>query len=150
MRMRKVLGVFLALVLMMSAGAVFGGGAGEKAQANKTWRIAFIPQLIGIPYFTAMENGGNDAAKAFGVTYMNVGSPTASAAEQVRLMENLIQQKVDAISISVLDSASLNPVMERAEKGRHQGLYLGQRQPDERSASLCCAVHGQGSGLYAH
>lgn len=116
MRMRKVLGVFLALVLMMSAGAVFGGGAGEKAQANKTWRIAFIPQLIGIPYFTAMENGGNDAAKAFGVTYMNVGSPTASAAEQVRLMENLIQQKVDAISISVLDSASLNPVMERAEK----------------------------------
>ncbi len=83
--------------------------------ASKNWKIAFIPQLIGIPYFTAMENGGNDAAKAFGVTYMNVGSPTANASEQVRLMENLIQQKVDAISISVLDSASLNPVMERAE-----------------------------------
>lgn len=85
-------------------------------KATKPWRIAFIPQLIGIPYFTAMEQGGNDAAKAFGVEYMNVGSPTASAAEQVRLMENLIQQKVDAISISVLDSESLNPVMERAEQ----------------------------------
>lgn len=85
-------------------------------QATKAWRIAFIPQLIGIPYFTAMEQGGNDAAAAFGVEYMNVGSPTASAAEQVRLMENLIQQKVDAISISVLDSESLNPVMERAEQ----------------------------------
>lgn len=82
--------------------------------ASQKWRIAFIPQLIGIPYFTAMELGGNDAAAAFGVEYMNVGSPTASAAEQVRLMENLIQQKVDAISISVLDSQSLNPVMERA------------------------------------
>lgn len=116
MRSRKILCSFLALTLMMSAGAVFGGGTGEQAQAKKTWRIAFIPQLIGIPYFTAMENGGNDAAKAFGVSYMNVGAPTASAAEQVRLMENLIQQKVDAISISVLDSASLNPVMERAEK----------------------------------
>jgi rhamnose transport system substrate-binding protein len=82
--------------------------------ASQPWRIAFIPQLIGIPYFTAMEDGGNDAAAAFGVEYLNVGSPTASAAEQVRLIENLIQQEVDAISISVLDSQSLNPVMERA------------------------------------
>ncbi|HAD06408.1 MAG TPA: autoinducer 2 ABC transporter substrate-binding protein [Anaerolineaceae bacterium] len=88
----------------------------QEGKASKDWKIAFIPQLIGIPYFTAMEEGGNDAAKAFGVTYLNVGSPTANAAEQVRLMENLIQQRVDAISISVLDSASLNPVMERAEQ----------------------------------
>jgi ABC-type sugar transport system substrate-binding protein len=90
--------------------------SGEGEQASEQWRIAFIPQLIGIPYFTAMEEGGNDAAKAFGVEYLNVGSPTASAAEQVRLAENLIQQQVDAISISVLDSESLNPVMERAKE----------------------------------
>ena len=85
-------------------------------QASESYRIAFIPQLIGIPYFTAMEEGGNDAAQEFGVEYLNVGSPTASAAEQVRLMENLIQQDVDAISISVLDAQSLNPVMARAEQ----------------------------------
>jgi rhamnose transport system substrate-binding protein len=87
----------------------------EFPQAEQNWRIAFIPQLIGIPYFDAMKAGGDRAAEAFGVTYMDVGSPEASAAEQVRLMENLIQQEVDAISISVLDSASLNPVMARAE-----------------------------------
>ncbi len=86
----------------------------EKASQN--WRIAFIPQLIGIPYFDAMKAGGEQAAEDYGVTYMDVGSPEASAAEQVRLMENLIQQDVDAISISVLDSVSLNPVMERAEE----------------------------------
>ncbi len=86
----------------------------EFPQAEQNWRIAFIPQLIGIPYFDAMKAGGERAAEAFGVTYMDVGSPEASAAEQVRLMENLIQQQVDAISISVLDASSLNPVMERA------------------------------------
>lgn len=79
-------------------------------------RIAFIPQLIGIPYFTAMEEGGQEAAECFGGEFLYVGAPTASAAEQVRLMENLIEQGVDAIAISVLDSASLNPVMERAEE----------------------------------
>ena len=85
-------------------------------QASQDWRIAFIPQLIGIPYFDAMKAGGEQAGADYGVTYMDVGSPEASAAEQVRLMENLIQQEVDAISISVLDSVSLNPVMERAEE----------------------------------
>lgn len=88
----------------------------EYEQASQNWRIAFIPQLIGIPYFDAMKAGGDQAAIDYGVTYMDVGSPEASAAEQVRLMENLIQQEVDAISISVLDSVSLNPVMERAEE----------------------------------
>lgn len=88
----------------------------EFPQAEKNWRIAFIPQLIGIPYFDAMKAGGDRAAEAFGVTYMDVGSPEASAAEQVRLVENLIQQEVDAISISVLDAVSLNPVMQRAEE----------------------------------
>jgi len=98
--------------------------------AAKKWRIAFVPQLVGIPYFTAMEQGGNDAAKAFGVEYMNVGSPTASAAEQVRLMENLIQQKVDAISISVLDSKSLNPVMDRAAKAGIKVYTSDSDSPD--------------------
>jgi ABC-type sugar transport system substrate-binding protein len=88
--------------------------AEEAAGEGTDYRIAFIPQLIGIPYFTAMEEGGNAAAEEFGGEFLYVGAPTASAAEQVRLMENLIQQDVDAISISVLDAASLNPVISRA------------------------------------
>ncbi|MDR0361519.1 MAG: autoinducer 2 ABC transporter substrate-binding protein [Planctomycetota bacterium] len=86
---------------------------GAASAAEKT-RVAFIPQLIGIPYFTAMEKGGEKAAQDLGIEFMYVGAPTASASEQVRLFENLIQQKVDAISISVLDAVSLNPVIRRA------------------------------------
>ena len=78
-------------------------------------RIAFIPQLIGIPYFTAMEQGGKDAAAKFGGEFLYVGATNASAPEQVRLMENLITQGVDAISVSVLDSASINPVISKAK-----------------------------------
>jgi rhamnose transport system substrate-binding protein len=100
----------------------------EKATQN--CRIAFIHQLIGIPYFDAMKAGGEKAAEDYGVTYMDVGSPEASAAEQVRLMENLIQQKVDAISISVLDSVSLNPVMERAEEAGIKVYTSDSDSPD--------------------
>lgn len=84
--------------------------------ADKKLKIAFIPQLIGIPYFTAMELGGEEAAQRFGVDFEYVGATTASAPEQVRIMESLITQKYDAISISVLDAVSINPVIEKARK----------------------------------
>ena len=78
-------------------------------------RIAFVPQLIGIPYFTAMKQGGEEAAKHFGNgEFLYVGSTQASSAEQNRLIENLITQQVDALSVSVLDP-SINSVLEKAK-----------------------------------
>ena len=94
--------------------AVLALGLASIAPAGEKTRVAFIPQLIGIPYFTAMELGGKKAAEDLGIEFMYVGAPTASASEQVRLFENLIQQKVEAISVSVLDSVSLNPVIKKA------------------------------------
>jgi len=86
------------------------------AQEEKKITIAFIPQLIGIPYFTAMEEGGNAAAKDLGVNFLYTGSTQASAAEQVKIMDSLIRQKVDAIALSTLDSSSTNPYIEKAQK----------------------------------
>jgi rhamnose transport system substrate-binding protein len=84
--------------------------------AKEKLKIAFIPQLIGIPYFTAMEQGGKEAAEKLGVEFLYVGATQASAPEQVRLMDNLIRQKVNAISVSVLDSASINPIIKKAKE----------------------------------
>ncbi len=94
--------------------ALFALTLSGTADAGEKLRVAFIPQLIGIPYFTAMELGGLKAGEDLGIEFLYVGAPTASASEQVRLFENLIQQKVDAISISVLDAVSLNPVIKKA------------------------------------
>ncbi len=91
------------------------GMLGNVAAAAGKLKIAFIPQLIGIPYFNAMELGGNDAAKQFGVEFSYVGATTASAPEQVRIMDSLIRQKYDAICISVLDPVSINPVIRKAK-----------------------------------
>lgn len=83
--------------------------------SEETLRIAFIPQLIGIPYFTAMEEGGKQAAADLGCEFMYVGATEANAAEQSRLMDSLIKQEVDAISVSVLDSSSINPMLQKAK-----------------------------------
>lgn len=93
-----------------------GGSAAEAPAAGDKIKIAFIPQLIGIPYFTAMEDGGKKAAEDFGVEFLYTGATQASAAEQVKIMDSLIRQGVNAISISTLDSSSTNPYIEKAQE----------------------------------
>ncbi len=109
----KKFGLLIAILLVM---VIIGTQLMGCFAANEKLKIAFIPQLIGIPYFTAMEQGGKDAAKQFGVEFDYVGATTASAPEQVRIMDSLITQKYDAISVSVLDSVSINPIIEKAKK----------------------------------
>lgn len=120
----------LLLVLVMVLGMLSGF-----AMAEDKIRVAFVPQLIGIPYFTAMEEGGNEAAEVFDVDFMYVGATTASASEQSRLVDSLIKQQVEAISVATLDSASLNPIL---EKGKAAGLKMFTSDSD--SADSCREV----------
>jgi rhamnose transport system substrate-binding protein len=123
--MKNILRVLLLLALV--SGAVLGCSPQEteepeapvveepEAENNSTndLRIAFIPMSLGVPYFTAMENGGLAAAEEMGGEFLFVGSPEGGPAEQVRLMESLIEQQVDAISVAVTDATTLQPVIER-------------------------------------
>ncbi|RVB37651.1 autoinducer 2 ABC transporter substrate-binding protein, partial [Mesorhizobium sp. M7A.F.Ca.CA.004.05.1.1] len=43
------------------------------AHAADKHKVAFVPQLIGIPYFNAMEAGGNRAAKDLGLDFIYSG-----------------------------------------------------------------------------
>lgn len=112
--MKKNLTIILTIALLIAiVGTISIHGV---SAANKKLKIAFIPQLIGIPYFTAMEKGGQRAAKDLGVEFSYVGATTTSAPEQVRIMDSLIRQKYNAITVSVLDPASINPIIEKARK----------------------------------
>lgn len=91
------------------------------SDAQQKPRVAFIPQIVGIPYFNAMEEGGNKAAVRFGVRFIYQGPTTTSPTDQLRIFDSLVQQRVEAISISVLDPTSINPAIARARKA---GLHV--------------------------
>jgi ABC-type sugar transport system substrate-binding protein len=81
-------------------------------------KVAFVPQIVGIPYFNAMEEGGKAAAEKFGVEFVYTGPTDTNPAEQLRIVNGLIDQGVSAVSLSVLDASSIDPVMKKAkEKG---------------------------------
>jgi len=102
----------LALVFVLAA---------PSAMAQKRWKIAFVPKLIGIPYFNAMQDGGNKAAKDLGVDFIYTGPTTADAAKQAEIVDNLITRGVNAIVVAPNDPAAIAPVLKKA---RARGIVV--------------------------
>jgi rhamnose transport system substrate-binding protein len=91
---------------------------GASAVFAEEWKIAFIPKLIGIPYFNAMEKGGNQAAAELGIEFIYTGPTTADSAKQIEMIDNLITQEVDAIAVAPNDPVAITPIIKKAkEKG---------------------------------
>ncbi len=95
-----------ALLALASAPA----GAADDAHNS----VAFVPQIIGIPYFNAMQQGGEKAAAALGVKFIYSGPTDTNPVDQLQIVQNLINQGVGAVSVSVLDASSIAPVVEAA------------------------------------
>lgn len=77
--------------------------------------VAFVPQLIGIPYFNAMEQGGLDAGEELGVEFIYTGPVDANPVDQLQVVQSLIARGVGAIGVSTLDASSLAPLVAQAE-----------------------------------
>ncbi len=100
--------------LVVLASAVWAASTSLSSAQEKA-RVAFVPQIIGIPYFDAMQKGGEEAAKKLGVEFIYQGPVDTNPVDQLQIVQNLIDQGVEAISVSVLDASSLAPVVEAAK-----------------------------------
>jgi rhamnose transport system substrate-binding protein len=84
------------------------------ALADEMKSVAFVPEIVGIPYFNAMQDGGNKAAKDLGVKFIYSGPVDTNPVDQLQIVQNLINQGVNAIAVSVLDASSIAPVVQAA------------------------------------
>lgn len=148
--MKRNLAILVSAVLSASmfvgSSAVYAEETPAAENGTEKMKIAFIPQLIGIPYFTAMEIGGNAAAEDLGVEYLNVGSPTANAVEQVKIMDSLIRQGVDAVSISVLDTESINPYIDQAKEAGILAYTSDSDAPNSNREFFVCQAMADDMG----
>lgn len=109
-------------------------------------KIAFVPQLIGIPYFNAMEAGGNRAAKDLGVDFIYSGPVDTNPVDQLQIVQNLIDQGVNAISVSVLDASSIAPVVAAAEAKNIKLFTSDSDAPDSGRAVYVAQATDEGLG----
>jgi ribose transport system substrate-binding protein len=79
-------------------------------------RVALIMKTLTNPFFIEMENGARQAQKETGIDLQVLtASQETSIEQQIQLVENQIENKVDAIVIAPGDSKRLVPVIKKAQ-----------------------------------
>lgn len=68
-----------------------------------------ISKVDGMPWFNRMGEGVVEAGNAFGVNASQVGPSSTDAPQQVKIIEDLIARKVNAITIVPNDANVLEP-----------------------------------------
>ena len=113
---RVALGAALVGALALSACSATPGTSGstDGASSSGDVRVAMVTQLEGIPYFAGFKAGAEQAASDLGISYTQTGPSKVDSAEQVRVLDNLVEQGYDAIALSPLDPTSINSSIQKA------------------------------------
>ena len=91
------------------------GGPDVSAKAvGKKLSVATVVKVDGIAWFDRMRDGVTQFGKDTGHDTWEVGPSQADAAAQVQLVENLIAQGVDAITIVPFSVEAVEPVLKKA------------------------------------
>ena len=100
----------LGLCLMIASPTVFAAGKAEK----KSVKIAIVPVALNNPIFLDAIEASQQAGKALGAEIVVAASTNPDATEQVKVVEGLIEQKVDGIMIFPTDPVALRGVVDKA------------------------------------
>lgn len=93
----------------------------DKPTEAKKYVIATVPKVSGIAWFDRMEEGVKEFAEDTGHEAFQVGPQKADAALQVQIIEDLIAQKVDAITVVPFSTEAVEPVLKKA---RDKGIVV--------------------------
>lgn len=87
-----------------------------RADKGQELTIAVVPKVENIPYFNAAEEGALEAAEDLGIRVIYTGPKFADAEQQITIIEELVEDRVDAIAVSVNDPDKLAPVLLEAKR----------------------------------
>jgi rhamnose transport system substrate-binding protein len=96
-----------------SGGSASSSGSGSSGGGGN-YTVAFVPKLQGIPYFEAMNTGGQAACKKLGCKWLYQGPVEADPAAQADIVRSYIQQKVNALIVAPNDPDSMAPLLKQA------------------------------------
>ena len=134
-RLGKISLISLVAVVVLAVGLSASTGSASTEQGQQgSYKIFFLPKLIGVPVFTQNGKGAKEAAAKLGDTVTYNGPTEASAAKQVPFIDAAARQGYDAIVISANDPNAVAPALKRAQqRGLKVISYDGDVRKDART-----------------
>jgi simple sugar transport system substrate-binding protein len=141
----SVLSIILAVLMLtltacggaqgtQTAGQSGGQSSGEQKPADqsggksdKKYTIATVVKLTGVAWFDRMGQGVEKFGQDTGHKTFMQGPQKADAALQVQIIEDLIAQKVDAITVVPFSAEAVEPVLKKA---REKGIVVITHEAD--------------------
>ncbi len=101
---------------------------------GKSQEIVTVVKITGISWFNRMEVGVKEFGTTTpGVVTRQIGPAQSDAAQQQRLVEDLVAKKVDAIAVVSMDPPTLEPVLKRA---LDRGIKVVTHESDNQKNTL--------------
>ncbi len=134
MKRRLALATSLVVALALTVTGCAGGNQSQSTtsgSASGQTSVAFVPKIQGIPFFEAMNKGGQDAGKEFGFKWVYSGPTAADPAAQGEVVRSLMQQRVGALMVAPNDPDSMGPLLKEAQD---KGIKVGTADTDAPSS----------------
>lgn len=124
--MKKILAIVLALTMVLSLGACApkseqssapqaeaSGETAADATAKKEYTIAVLAWSLAEEFGVDIVTGATKKADELGVKVVSP-DPAGDMQKEIAIIEDLIQQKVDAICVAPVDAAAIVPYIDKA------------------------------------
>lgn len=124
-----VLLIILLIFSFTGCGKVTTGGSGNSEQDSKSKKkVALVMKTLTNPFFIEMEKGARKAESELGIELIvKTGAQETSIVQQISIVEDLINSKVDAIVIAPGSSTDLIPILKKAQDNNIKIVNIDNR-----------------------
>ena len=139
-RYRKLALMIVATVVAVAGAIGFRLASTVPAEA-RSLTVAFVPKALNSPFWAEMQQAAEREAASQGIRLVSLAADRETDVErQYQIIENLIQQRVDAILLSPAGSQELVPAIRKANEASIPVLLLDTRIDPAAAESVGATV----------
>lgn len=113
---RRTIWIILVTLLAAACNSAAPAPTATPVPTQSVPTVALVMKTLSNPFFVEMEKGARQAEKDLGIKLVvRTAAQETSIEQQIQIVDDLIQQKVNAIVIAPGDSVQLIPVLKKAQ-----------------------------------